>query len=186
MKQTPDIFGMAFLDLISCGLGAVIVLMLIFSSLMNANGSVQKQEGMKEANDTSAPAKTSIEFYFRISYPKGENSHSPLEISGLPENVSKNMRKVYIEGNDQRSLLFFYEPKSSPSLGKKIAFSIKGLPAIKYINGLPTEAVCGYSFAADMALVLPPINIDKIRKVKCTNLKELFFTYRVNTWTVSL
>ncbi len=33
-----EVFGLSFMDLISCGLGGMLVLMFIFSTLVNANG----------------------------------------------------------------------------------------------------------------------------------------------------
>lgn len=46
-----EVFGLSFMDLISCGLGGVIVLMLIFSTLVKGGDSQQGVEGKQESDE---------------------------------------------------------------------------------------------------------------------------------------
>jgi hypothetical protein len=57
---TLEVFGLSFLDLISCGLGGVIVLMLIFASLSGQGGDAPRAVAAGKAAEEARPAATFI------------------------------------------------------------------------------------------------------------------------------
>lgn len=58
--ETLEVFGLSFLDLISCGLGGVIVLMLIFASLSGQGGDAPRAVAAGKAAAEARPTATFV------------------------------------------------------------------------------------------------------------------------------
>ncbi len=55
-----EVFGLSFMDLISCGLGGMLVLMFVFSTLVNAQGVAKPSEAQSKSLSPAALQRAEI------------------------------------------------------------------------------------------------------------------------------
>lgn len=80
-----EVFGLSFMDLISCGLGGMLVMMFVFSTLVEANGSTQPAKEQREGKTT---AQAQRELLFSTNFVLNASFDSYVEMEADEDDLS--------------------------------------------------------------------------------------------------
>jgi hypothetical protein len=122
--ETLEVFGLSFLDLISCGLGGVIVLMLIFASLSGQGGDAPRAVAAGKAAAEARPAATFI--LLQVDVTADEQSQFDLVPRGASTALTVRRPQMTELGGESATVRFLVEGETAdlpPGTGE-LAFQL--------------------------------------------------------------
>lgn len=115
-----EVFGLSFMDLISCSLGGMLVIMIVFSTLVNAKG-VSTPQRAKEAG--KSPAELQREMIFNTHFAlKVVVSNSSIRVKAVEQDLVTRSGSVRKNGVST----FLFMVNVTRKVVKKITFEVTG------------------------------------------------------------